>query len=122
MWTLLRYILPWCSNIGAIRCAVRQHGKVAVHQAAAERSKRGIVLEDGNVIVPPTRQSKGTEVRRLLAERGVDGVLVATVTGDTSIQERYAGTIFSGGYSGTSSGNAMVSAIRSRVVGYHRGR
>ena len=71
---------------------------------ASEAAKRGILLEDGNVIVPPTRQYKDTEIRQLLAERGIDGVLVVTVTGDTGVQERYAGTIMSGSYSGSSSG------------------
>jgi len=33
---------------------------------------------------------------------------VVTVTGDSGVQQRYAGTIFSGNYSGTSSDNAMV--------------
>ena len=75
---------------------------------ASEAAKRGILLEDGNVIVPPTRQYKDTEIRQLLAERGIDGVLVVTVRGNTGVQERYAGTIMSGSYSGTSSGNAMV--------------
>jgi hypothetical protein len=75
---------------------------------ASEAAKRGIVLEDGNAIVPPTRQYKDAEIRQLLAERGVDGVLVVTVTGDTGVKERYAGTIFSGNYAGTSSANAMV--------------
>jgi hypothetical protein len=75
---------------------------------AGEAAKRGVLLEDGNVIVPPTRQYKDAEIRQLLAERGIDGVLVVTVTGDTGVQERYAGTIMSGSYSGTSSGNAMV--------------
>ena len=72
---------------------------------AAEWSKRGLIIEDGNVIVPPTRQYKDAEIRQLLAARGVDGVLVVSVTGDSGVQERYAGTIFSGNYSGTSSGN-----------------
>jgi len=75
---------------------------------AAEWSKRGLIIEDGNVIVPPTRQYKDAEIRQLLAARGVDGVLVVSVTGDSGVQERYAGTIFSGNYSGTSSGNAIV--------------
>jgi hypothetical protein len=33
------------------------------------------------------------EIQRLLSTRGVDGVLVVSVTGDTGVQERYAGTI-----------------------------
>jgi hypothetical protein len=65
-------------------------------------------VEDGNVIVPPTRQYKDIEIRQLLAKRGVDGVLVVSVTGDTGVQQQYAGTIFSGNYSGMTSGSAMV--------------
>jgi hypothetical protein len=53
---------------------------------ASEAAKRGVVLEDGNVIVPPTRQYKDAEIRQLVTERGVDGVLVVTVTGDTGVQ------------------------------------
>ena len=75
---------------------------------ASESPKHGLIVEDGNVIVPPTRAYKDAEIRQLLATRGVDGVLVVSVTGDTGAQERYAGTILSGSYSGTSSGNAMV--------------
>jgi hypothetical protein len=62
---------------------------------ASEAVKRGIILEDGNAIVPPTRQYKDAEIRQLsCCDRGV--------------QERYAGTIFSGNYAGTSSANAMI--------------
>lgn len=75
---------------------------------ASEAAKRGVILEDGNAIVPPTRQYKDSEIRQLLAERGIDGVLVVTVTGDTGVQERYAGTIFSANYASASSGNAMI--------------
>jgi hypothetical protein len=75
---------------------------------AAESGKHGFIIEDGNVIVPPTRPYKDAEIRQLLASRGVDGVLVVSVTGDTGVQERYTGTIFSGNYSGISSGSAMV--------------
>ena len=75
---------------------------------AAESPKHGLIVEDGNVIVPPTRAYRDAEIRQLLAARGVDGVLVVSVTGDTGVQQRYAGTIFSANYSGTSSGNAMV--------------
>src|SRR5262249_30088538 len=67
----------------------------------AESQNHGILIEDGNVIVPPTRPYKDAEIRQLLTTRGVDGVLVVSVTGDTGVQERYAGTIFSGNYSGT---------------------
>jgi hypothetical protein len=75
---------------------------------AAESPKRGLIFEDGNIIVPPTRPYKDAEIRQLLSARGVDAVLVVSVTGDSGVQERYAGTIFSGNYSGTSSGNAMI--------------
>jgi len=43
-----------------------------------------------------------------MAAHGIDGVLVVNVTGDTGVQQRYAGTIANTSYSGTSSGNAMV--------------
>ena len=75
---------------------------------AAESPKHGLVVEDGNIIVPPTRPYKDAEIQQLLATRGVDGVLVVSVTGDTGVQQRYAGTIFSGNYSGTSSGSAVL--------------
>jgi hypothetical protein len=75
---------------------------------ANEASKRGVVLEDANVILPPTRQYNETEIRQAMAAHGVDGVLVVNVTGDTGVQQRYAGTIANTSYSGTSSGNAMV--------------
>jgi hypothetical protein len=75
---------------------------------AAESPKHGAMVEDGNVIVPPTRPYKDAEIRQLLATRGVDGVLVVSVTGDTGVQQQYAGTIFSANYSGTSSANAVV--------------
>jgi hypothetical protein len=73
-----------------------------------EASKRGVVLEDANVILPPTRQYNETEIRQAMAAHGIDGVLVVNVTGDTGVQQRYAGTIANTSYSGTSSGNAMV--------------
>jgi hypothetical protein len=74
---------------------------------ATESGKHGLIIEDGNVIVPPTRPYRDGEIRQLLTARGVDGVLVVSVTGDTGVQERYAGTIFSGNYSGTSSASAV---------------
>jgi hypothetical protein len=75
---------------------------------ATESPKYGLAVEDANVIVPPTRSYTDAEIRQFLAMRGVDGVLVVSVTGDTGVQQRYAGTIFSANYSGTSSGNAIV--------------
>ena len=75
---------------------------------ASQASKRGITLEDANIILPPTRQYNETEIRQAMAEHGIDGVLVVNVTGDTGVQQQYAGTIANTSYSGTSSGNAMV--------------
>jgi len=75
---------------------------------ASEAPKRGTFVEDGNAIVPPTRQYTDAEIRQILGARGIDGVLVVTVTGDTGARAQYAGTIFSGNYSGTSSANATV--------------
>ena len=45
---------------------------------AAESAKHGLMIEDSNVIVPPTREYKDTEVRQLLKAQGIDGVLVVT--------------------------------------------
>jgi hypothetical protein len=75
---------------------------------ASESAAHSIFIEDGNVIVPPTRHYKDAEIRQLLATRGVDGVFVVSVTGDTGLRQRYASTIFSGNYSGTSLGNAVL--------------
>jgi hypothetical protein len=83
-------------------------------------------LEDANVILPPTRQYNEAEVRQAMAGHGVDGVLVVNVTGDSGVQQQYAGAIANTTYSGTSSGSAMVmgnmiygSGMSSGSVGYH---
>jgi hypothetical protein len=73
-----------------------------------EAAKRGVALEDANIILPPTRQYNEIEIRQAMAAHGIDGVLVVNVTGDTGVQQQYAGTIANTSYSGTSSGNAMV--------------
>ena len=39
---------------------------------ANEASKRGVVLEDANVILPPTRQYNETEIRQAMAAHGID--------------------------------------------------
>jgi nucleoid-associated protein YgaU len=49
-----------------------------------------------------------TEIRQAMAARGIGGVLVVNVTGDTGVQQQYTGTIVDTSYTGTSSGNAMV--------------
>ena len=52
-----------------------------------EASKRGVTLEDANVFLPPTRQYNEAEIRQAMAARGIDGVLVMNVTGDTGVQQ-----------------------------------
>jgi hypothetical protein len=75
---------------------------------AKEASRRSVLLEDANVILPPTRQYNEAEIRQAMAAHGIDGVLVVNVTGDTGVQQRYAGTITNTDYSSTSSGSAMM--------------
>jgi hypothetical protein len=74
----------------------------------SEAAKRGVMLEDANVILPPTRQYNEADVRQAMAAHGVDGVLVVNVVGDTGVQQQYAGTVSNTTYSGSSSGSAMV--------------
>jgi hypothetical protein len=73
-----------------------------------EAARRGLVLEDANVILPPTRQYNEAEVRQAMVARGFDGALVVNVTGDTGVQQQYAGTLANTTYSATSSGSAAV--------------
>lgn len=79
-----------------------------VSALAKEALKRGVIVEDALSFLPPTRQYSEPEIRQAMASRGIDGVLVVSVTGDTGVQQQYAGTIVNSSYSGTSSGNAMV--------------
>lgn len=67
---------------------------------ADEARKRGIFAEDALTILPPTRAYSDAEVRRALAERGVDGVLLINVA-DSGVISQYAGTIFSSTYNGS---------------------
>ena len=73
---------------------------------AQEAQKRGIFIEDALNILPPTRTYTDAEARKLLAERGVDGVLTIKVA-DSGVISQYAGTFFNsyssgaGSYSGT---------------------
>jgi hypothetical protein len=72
-----------------------------------EASKRGVIAEDALQILPPTRKYTDAEIRKLLNERGVDGVLLINV-GDTGVISQYAGTIFHGSYSGSSSATGTI--------------
>jgi hypothetical protein len=73
-----------------------------------EASKRRLLLEDFNVVLPPTRQYTEAQVRKAMTDHGFDGVLAVDVMGDSGVQQRYAGTIVNSSYSGTFSGNAMI--------------
>ena len=74
---------------------------------AEEARKRGILAEDALTILPPTRRYTDVEVRKALAERRVDGVLLITVA-DSGVISQYAGTVFQSSYTGTSSADGMI--------------
>jgi hypothetical protein len=67
---------------------------------AEEAAKRGIGAEDAYALLPPTRTYTDAEIRKVLAESGVDAVLIINV-GDTGVVKEYAGTFFQGQYSGS---------------------
>ena len=71
---------------------------------AEQAAKMGIVVDDARTIFPPTRQYTDAEIKRDLAAQGVGAVLVVTV-GDSGVVREYAGTVFSGSYSGTATAN-----------------
>lgn len=74
---------------------------------AEEARKRGVVAEDALTILPPTRKYTDAEVRKALAERGVDGVLLITVA-DSGVMSQYAGTVFQSSYNSSSSANGTI--------------
>jgi hypothetical protein len=67
---------------------------------AEEAAKRGVGAEDAYALLPPTRTYTDAEIRKVLAESGVDAVLIINV-GDTGVVKEYAGTFFQGQYSGS---------------------
>jgi hypothetical protein len=67
---------------------------------AEEAAKRGIGAEDAYALLPPTRTYTDAEIRKVLAESGVDAVLIINV-GDTGVVKEYAGTFFQSQYSGS---------------------
>jgi hypothetical protein len=71
---------------------------------AEQAAKIGIVVDDARTIFPPTRQYTDAQIKRDLATQGVGAVLVVTV-GDSGMVREYAGTVFSGSYSGTATAN-----------------
>jgi hypothetical protein len=79
-----------------------------MQEGVAEQARRHAVLaEDALTILPPTRRYTDAEVRKALAERGVDGVLLITVA-DTGVVSQYAGTIFQASCSGTTAATGTV--------------
>jgi hypothetical protein len=67
---------------------------------AEEAAKQGVGAEDAYTLLPPTRTYADAEIRKVLAESGVDAVLIINV-GDTGVVKEYAGTFFQGQYSGS---------------------
>jgi hypothetical protein len=74
---------------------------------AEEATKRGIGAEDAYALLPPTRTYNDTEIRKVLAESGVDAVLIINV-GDSGVVKEYAGTFFQGQYSGSTDTSGTV--------------
>jgi hypothetical protein len=77
---------------------------------AEEARKRGVMADDALTILPPTRTYTDAEIRKALAERGVDGVLLITVA-DSGVQTQYAGTIFQSSYNGMSSVDGTITRM-----------
>ncbi len=74
---------------------------------AEEAAKRGVGAEDAYALLPPTRTYTDTEIRKVLADSGVDAVLIINV-GDTGVIKEYAGTFFQGQYSGSTDTSGTV--------------
>lgn len=72
-----------------------------------EATKRGLAAEDAHALLPPTRTYNDAEIRKILAEQGIDAVLIINV-GDTGVMKEYAGTFFSGQYSGSNDASGTV--------------
>jgi hypothetical protein len=101
------------NTIQHIAAYVAASGPLASSMQASiseEARKRGILAEDALSILPPTRTYTDAEVRKVLAERGVDGVLIITVA-DSGVMSQYAGTIFQSNYSGSSSANGTITQM-----------
>src|ERR1019366_6147965 len=81
---------------------------------AEEARKRGVMADDALTILPPTRTYTDAEIRKALAERGVDGVLLITVA-DSGVQTQYAGTIFQSSYNGMSSVDGTITRMSALV-------
>jgi hypothetical protein len=71
-------------------------GPALLPALASEAKKQGVLCEDALTFLPPTRQYSEADIRQAMAARGVDAVLVITITGDTGAQQQYAGTVTTG--------------------------
>jgi hypothetical protein len=58
----------------------------------AQAAKHGVILDNAFYILPPTHSYSEQEIKRELASRGVDGVLLVRV-GNTRVTKEYAGTL-----------------------------
>ncbi len=98
------------AHIAALVAAPLPLSQAMQASLAAEGAKHHVAVEDALAIFPPTRQYTDAEVKRELKDRGIDGVLVMNV-GDTGVTRQYAGTVLSGGYSGSTIGFGNVNTI-----------
>ena len=60
----------------------------------AQAAKHGVILDNAFYIFPPTHAYSDQEIKRGLASRGVDGVLLVRM-GNARVTKEYAGTLFS---------------------------
>jgi|GEM_PF-5493122 hypothetical protein len=61
----------------------------------AQAAKHGVTLDNAFYIFPPTHSYSEQVIKRELASRGVDGVLIVKV-GNTRVIKEYAGTLLAG--------------------------
>jgi hypothetical protein len=99
----LQHIVAYVAAPPALASSIQEN-------IADEAKKRGIFAEDAFSVLPPTRQYTDAEMRQLLSQRNVDGVLIIQV-GDSGVQKEYTGTILTGQYSGVSSGSGTVNTF-----------
>jgi hypothetical protein len=83
---------------------------------AVEAARRGLATDNAVLLFPPTHSYADSEIRRGLAERSIDSVLILTI-GDAGALRQYAGTILQG-RSPVSA--AVTTAAVASVYGYPR--
>ena len=89
-------------------------------QAAISREahNRGIISRDVLEILPPTRSYNDQEIRSALSREKIDAVLIVDI-GDSGVRKEYAGSFFSGTYSG-GAGFGTISGSSTPDYSYHR--